>query len=83
MWGRQSTIGSMMTKFVYDKNRRAIETRAQTGNTAQPEQVTTTVYTASDKEVYAQWAAGPLRINLAMFKCPSARAEATCALAIW
>lgn len=42
-----------LTTFLYDKNGRLFETRAATGNSAQPEQVATTVYSASDKPLYA------------------------------
>ena len=47
-----------LTQVVYDKNGRATETRAQTGNSARPERVTTTVYTASDKPAAVIDAAG-------------------------
>ncbi|MGD9729114.1 MAG: RHS repeat-associated core domain-containing protein [Nitrospiraceae bacterium] len=40
---------SYLTTITYDKNGRATETRAKTGNAANPEQVQTTVYSKSDK----------------------------------
>ena len=39
---------SYLTAVTYDKNGRATETRAKTGNAANPEQVQTTVYSKSD-----------------------------------
>ena len=40
-------LGALLTSVVYDKNGRAIETRAQTGNATNPVQVQTTVYSKS------------------------------------
>ena len=42
-------LGALFTSVVYDKNGRAIEIRAQTGNATNPVQVQTTVYSKSDK----------------------------------